>query len=109
MSTQCSRDGAAGRGDGGLPDAVPVSLERTTRLSWELGERVTRTGEAALRGRWQCVTAPWELAVFDVADHTAVVRVRTPVGRELFYETEAGGLESALPALAEAPDWEPRD
>jgi len=108
MSTQCSRDVAAGRRGDGLPDAVPVSLERTTRLSWELGERVTGTEQATLRGRWECVTAPWELAVFDVADHTAVVRVRTPVGRELFYETVTGGLETALAALTDAPDWDAR-
>lgn len=108
MSTQCSRDAADGRG-GGLPDVVPVSLERTRRLSWELGERVTGTGDARCRGRWECVTAPWDLAVFDVGVHSAVVRVRTPVGRELFYETSASALEQALPMLATAPDWDRRD
>ncbi|WP_459193105.1 hypothetical protein [Halosimplex sp. J119] len=109
MSTQCSRDGAVGRGDGGLPDAVPVSLERTTRLSWELGERITRGVDATASSRWECVTAPWELTVFDVADHTALVRVRTPVGRELFFETVAGGLDAARARLSDDPDWEPRD
>ncbi|WP_436925971.1 hypothetical protein [Halosimplex amylolyticum] len=109
MSTRRSVDGAVGRGESELPDAVPVTLERTTRLSWELGERVTRGANAALSGRWECVTAPWELAVFDVADHTALVRVRTPVGRELFYETAASALDAARAGLADAPDWEPRD
>ncbi|MFC7141431.1 hypothetical protein ACFQMA_16525 [Halosimplex aquaticum] len=109
MSTRRSVDGAAGRAEGGLPDAVPVSPERTTRLSWELGERLTRGADAALSGRWECVTAPWELAVFDVADHTALVRVRTPVGRELFYETAADAIDAARARLADAPDWELRD
>lgn len=108
MSTQCSRDAPDGRG-GGLPDAVPVSLERTARLSWELGEGAIQTGDARLRGCWECVTAPWDLAVYDVGDHSALVRVRTPVGRELFYETSTTGLERALPMLAEAPEWEALD
>lgn len=104
MSTQCSPDGAVGRGESGLPDAVPVSLARASRLSWELGERVTRGG-AEQRGQWECVTAPWDLAVYDVGDHSAVVRVRTPAGRKLFYEAPADAFEEAAAALSEAPDW----
>jgi len=109
MSTQCSRDGAVGRGEGGLPDAVPVSLERTTRLSWELGDRVTTGPDATLAGRWRCHTAPWAVAVFDVTDHTAVVRVRTPVGRELFYGVADADLTAARDALSAATDWERLD
>jgi len=109
MSTQCSRDGTVGRGEGGLPDAVPVSLERTTRLGWELGDRVTTGPDATLAGRWRCHTAPWAVAVFDVTDHTAVVRVRTPVGRELFYGVADADLAAARESLSAAPDWERRD
>lgn len=109
MSTQSARDGAAGRGDGGLPGAVPVSLDRTTRLSWELGDRVTSGADATLAGEWRCHTAPWAVAVFDVTDHTAVLRVRTPVGRELFYGAADADLTTARDALSAAPDWERRD
>jgi len=109
MSTQSARDGAVGRGEGGLPDAVPVSVERTTRLSWELGDRVTSGADATLAAAWRCHGAPWTLAVFDVTDHTAVVRVRTPVGRELFYGLADADVEAVRTALAAAPDWDRRD
>ncbi len=109
MSTQSARDGAAGRGEGGLPDAVPVSLDRTTRLSWELGDRVTTGTDATLVGEWRCHATPWAVAVFDVTDHTAVVRVRTPVGREQFYGVADADLVAARDALADAPDWGRRD
>ncbi|WP_436928544.1 hypothetical protein [Halosimplex halobium] len=109
MSTQSARDGASGRGEGGLPDAVPVSLDRTTRLSWELGDRVTTGADATLAGEWRCHATLWAVAVFDVTDHTAVLRVRTPVGRELFYGVADADLVAARDALADAPDWERLD
>ena len=55
------------------------------------------------------MTAPWGLAVFDVADHTAVVRVRTPVGRELFYGAVEADLAALREGLAAAPDWDRPD
>lgn len=109
MSTQGSRDGAAASGRGGLPDAVPVSLERTSRLSWELGDRVTGGSDATRRGAWRCRTARWAVDAFGVTDHTAVLRVRTPAGRELFYGVADADLERARARLAAAPDWERRD
>jgi len=108
MSTQSARDGAVG-GEGGMPEVVPVSLDRTTRLSWELGDRVTTGADATLAGEWRCRSAPWAVAAFDVTDHTAVVRVRTPVGRELFYGVADADLAVACDALAAAPDWDRRD
>jgi hypothetical protein len=109
MSAQGARGGAVGRGASGLPDAVPVSLERTTRLSWELGDRVTTGSDATLVGEWHCHTTPWAVAVFDVTDHTAVLRVRTPVGRELFFGAADADLGAARDALADAPDWDRQD
>ncbi|WP_135365281.1 hypothetical protein [Halosimplex halophilum] len=109
MSTQSARDGAVGGDRGGLPDAVPVSLDRTTRLSWELGDRVTTGADATLAGEWRCRGTPWAVAAFDVTDNTAVLRVRTPVGRELFYGVADPDVVAARDALAEAPDWERLD
>lgn len=109
MSTQCSRDGAVGRGEGGLPEAVPVSLGRTSRLSWELGERVTDGSEATRVGGWECRTARWAVDAFDVTDNTAVLRVRTPVGRELFYGVADADLKTVRTRLSDAPDWGRRE
>jgi hypothetical protein len=106
MSTQGSRDP---RGDGAeRPPAVPFSLARATRLSWELGTRVTAGDDAALRGAWECTAVSREIAVFDVTDHTAVIRVRTPVGRERFYGAADMDLEAALVRLTADSDWRRR-
>jgi hypothetical protein len=88
-----------------LPDVVPFDHSTLTRLSWELGSRVV-DGEAPTRvGRWKRVGSSWSLSVFRVAGETAVVRVRTPIGRQHFYEAAWMDLEDDLPELDAAPSW----
>ena len=89
-----------------LPDAVPFELPILTRLSWELGARVVADDEATVHSRWECTNRPWTLSLFHVTDHTDLVRVRTPVGRERFYGATRSELDDALGALVDAPDWE---
>lgn len=91
-----------------LPDAVPFSVPELTRLSWELGARVVGDGDSELRGEW-AGTGRWRLSVFRVTEHTGVVRVRTPVGREQFYGAAMADLRSALADLESAPRWDRRD
>jgi hypothetical protein len=87
-----------------LPGVVPFDLPRATRLSWRLGTRVIDGDEATRRGRWEHTTA-WSLSLFRVTDETAVLRVRTPIGRERFYGAAWIDLEESLPRLDATPTW----
>ena len=89
-----------------LPDVVPFDHSTLTRLSWELGSHVVDEGPSARVGRWERVGSSWSLSVFRVTTETAVVRVRTPIGRQRFYEAAWMDLEGPLPELDEAPSWE---
>ena len=37
---------------GRLPEAVPLDITHTTRLSWELGSRVIDDEQSTLEGQW---------------------------------------------------------
>ncbi|MEF8975845.1 MAG: hypothetical protein V5A21_06430 [Halapricum sp.] len=41
-----------------------------------------------------------------MTDHTVVLRLRTPVGRQQFYGTAQADLESVRPQLDAAASWE---
>ena len=63
---------------------LPAALDRAESHSWAYGHAcVDREGEH--RETWTDETGRQSLAVFEVTDHTVVLRVRTPVGRESFY------------------------
>ena len=90
-----------------LPDAVPFSVPAASRLSWELGSRVV--SEATRLAAWEHVTTGRTLTVYDATDHTVVVAVRTPAGRERFYGAPRADLDENRSALADADDWRPRE
>lgn len=103
MATHTSQSG----GDGvDLPDVVPLDVRCLTRLSWELGSRVVDDEESTCESEWTHTNAPWRLSVFRVTNHTDVLRVRTPVGRERFYGTVETDLREALPGLVESAHWQ---
>ncbi|MFB6171603.1 MAG: hypothetical protein ABEJ23_03650 [Haloarculaceae archaeon] len=89
-----------------LPDVVPLALPVVTRLSWDLGERITGGEDASLRGAWRHARSPRTLELYDVTAHTAVLKLRSPVGRERFYGVPETDVDRALPALAAAGDWQ---
>ena len=63
---------------------LPAALDRAESHSWQYGHTcVAREGEP--RETWTDETGRQSLTVFDVTEHTVVLRVRTPVGRESFY------------------------
>ena len=66
----CQRDGH-----------VPVDLRRAESQSWEYGHRCVRR-EGQHRETWAEETGRQSIAVYDVTDHTVVLRVETPVGRQ---------------------------
>lgn len=103
MATGDSRGG----GRGATPSrALPFTLSRATRLSWELGSRTVEDEEASLRGEWERTDSRWALSIHRVTSETVVIRVRTPAGRERFYGAARMDLESVLPELADSPAWE---
>ncbi|WP_253737570.1 hypothetical protein [Halohasta salina] len=91
---------------GPLPEAVPLDLEHTTRLSWELGSRVVDDEAAALDGRWRQAEAGWGLSVYRVTNHTDILKVRTPVGREQFYGVTRTEFTTAVSTLEAADRWQ---
>ncbi|AEH36757.1 hypothetical protein [Halopiger xanaduensis] len=105
MATHGFQDGGNANAGASLPEAVPFELPHSTRLSWELGSRVVEDEAATLRGEWESTGRAWSVSIFRVTENTAVVRVRTPVGREKFYGAAELDLESALPELRSAPRW----
>jgi len=78
----------------------PDLLGRAQSHSWEYGRRcVDREGDH--RETWTDETGRQSLAVFDVTDHTVVLRVTSPVGRESFYGMAERDYEAARAALAD--------
>jgi hypothetical protein len=103
MAVHDTRDG--GPSSTSLPDVVPFEIPYLSRLSWELGTRVVDDAESEHVGEWAHARDRWGLAVFEVTDNTALIRVRTSVGRERFYGAMLSELESALPAIEASPSW----
>jgi hypothetical protein len=86
-----------------LPDAVPFGLPALSRLSWELGSRVV--SDAPLLARWKHLASGRMFGVYDVTDHTVVLGVRTPVGRERFFGATKAEFDAKRPRLEDADDW----
>ena len=89
-----------------LPGIVPVEIPHLSRLSWELGARVVSDEESESVGRWKHASTRWTLDIFEVTKNTAVIRVRTSVGRERFYGAITSEVNAALPELETAPSWQ---
>lgn len=104
MATHDPRSG--GHDGRSLPRAVPFTLSRVTRTSWELGSRTVEGDDSSLYGEWERTDPQWTLSVHRVTSATVLIRVRTPTGRERFYGAAWMDLESALPEVTESPAWE---
>ncbi len=92
-----------------LPDVVPFDIPHLSRLSWELGSRVVNEEASVRVGEWKHVRGGWRMSLFEVTNSTAIVRVRTSVGRKRFYGAIQSELESARPELETAPSWRRAD
>ncbi|NEU59243.1 hypothetical protein [Halorussus sp. MSC15.2] len=86
-----------------LPDAVPFDLTTVTRLSWELGSQVV--SDATRLSEWEHATSGRRLAVYDATDHTVVLGVRTPVGRERFFGATKHDVDAKRSRLRDAENW----
>ncbi|MFA9518579.1 hypothetical protein ACERIT_15425 [Halopenitus sp. H-Gu1] len=103
MTTHDPQHDGEDHGDGsGL---LPFEFVQPSRLRWEWGSRVVDDDETTLQGIWRHTGSSWNLSVFRVTSETVVVRVRTPVGRERFYEALQAEAQSALSRLEGATSW----
>jgi|GEM_PF-208782 len=89
----------------GLPEVVPFELSYLSRLSWELGTRIVDDESTAI-GTWAHTDRRWEVSVHQVTSETAVIRTRTPVGREQFYGAICTELEEAIESFETVPSWQ---
>ncbi|WP_227132260.1 hypothetical protein [Halorubellus salinus] len=104
MTTHGRRSGGPDRPQ--LPPVFPVGLTPRSRLSHDLGSRVI-DDDATRIAAFEYTTGGWALAAFDVTEHTVVLRVRTPAGRERFYGAARAELDDVLPAMSADPRWQP--
>lgn len=104
-----SSHGLRGRSSGSarLPAAVPLSVSAANRLSWELGSRVV--SDATLLAAWEHATTGRTLALYDATDHTVVLAVTTPAGRERFYGAPKADFDGDYSRLGDADDWQQRE
>ncbi|GGM55240.1 hypothetical protein J2752_000725 [Halarchaeum rubridurum] len=89
----------ASRDASGTPHlTLPFDAAAATRLGWTLGDAITDDGTRTARLRR--IGGTVRGAVHDVGGAT-VVLVRTPAGRERYYELPTHDVESALTAAVE--------
>ena len=82
------------------------SLETANELSWMLGERVTGEDDRAeLASEWAHEGSRQQVAVFHVTAETAIVRFRSPAGRERYVGTTKDEARQACADLAAATGW----
>lgn len=103
MGTQWAREGDSSAVT--LPDVVPLDLCNLTKLSSDRGLRVVSDEQSRPESEWKHATSAWRVAIFEVTDDTAIVRVKTPVGRQRFYRGAQIDLQSVRPDLETATDW----
>ena len=100
-----SHGGHSGTGSG-FSNVVPVELETANALSWMLGERVTREDDrATLVARWEHDASPRRVAVYEVTAETAVLRHRSPAGRERYVGTTKAEANQACADLDASAEW----
>lgn len=92
-----------------LPDIVPFDIPHLSRLSWELGSHVINDEASVRIGEWKHSRGGWRMSLFEVTNNTAIVRIRTSVGRKWFYGAIQSELEPARPELETAPSWRRAD
>ncbi|QDX41724.1 hypothetical protein [Salarchaeum sp. JOR-1] len=97
--------GSAGGSRVRLPEVVPFEVSRVSRENWENGSRVAAADASSLRGRWGTVGSSWEVSVFVATRETVLLRVRTPVGRERFYETTQRDVQGVVTGLSASSRW----
>ena len=82
----------------------PVDLRRAESHSWEYGHRCVRR-EGRHRETWADENGRQSIAVYDVTDHTVVLRVETPAGRQSFYGMADSDYRRARDCLRAADAW----
>ena len=88
---------------GTLRGVVPFDTRMAAPMSWELGDRLARQDDTSRVASFENPTRNTSLTVFEATEHTHLVRVRTPVGREKFFGVARRDVD--LDALRAETDW----
>jgi len=89
----------------GIAPSCPLPGVSARPLSWELGERIVAEDATRRRLTLSNASGRTTVGVFEATDHTAVVAVRTPVGRRKYYEVPAAAIDRAVDAVADDDSW----
>ncbi|WP_135303825.1 hypothetical protein [Haloarcula amylovorans] len=87
-----------------LASTFPIPLSRAESHSWEYGQRCV-SREGSYRETWTDEVGRQSLTVFDVTDHTLVLRCQTPVGRQSYYGMATRDYSAAREALVADEGW----
>ena len=104
-SYDMSSHGGHSHADGGLACVPSVALETTNELSWMLGERVTADDQTTPLGEWQSDDTRQSISIFEATAETAILRYRSPVGRDHYVGTPLSDAERARADLDAAATW----
>ncbi|GAA0666650.1 hypothetical protein ACFQDG_03735 [Natronoarchaeum mannanilyticum] len=81
---------------------LPVSLDTANPMSWRLGER--NTDDAATLGEWEHASGR-VVTIFEATPDTAILRCKTPAGRERYYGIARIDLEREIEAFERSDGW----
>ncbi|MFB6121383.1 MAG: hypothetical protein ABEJ68_09740 [Halobacteriaceae archaeon] len=98
----------AGDRSGAAP-SCPLPGVAARPLSWELGERIVADDATRRRVTLSDGGGRTTVTVFEATDHTVVVAVRTPVGRQKYYEVPAAAVDRAIDEVAADERWQVTD
>jgi hypothetical protein len=100
-----SSHGGYSHTDCGLACVSAFSLETANELSWMLGERVTADDQTTLLGEWQSDDTRQSISLFEATTETAIVRYRSPVGRDHYVGTTLSDAERVRADLDASAVW----
>lgn len=83
-----------------LADQVPLPMDDTQSLSWDLGSELAERKPE--RARLEHAESGRSLTVFEATTHTVIARFRSAVGRESFFGLATDDLRDALDGLPSA-------
>lgn len=88
-----------------LLGSFPMTLPAANPLSWSLGDRLATDTDTTLLGAWEHDGSQRTVTVYDTTEHTVLLCLRTPVGREKYYSAAKVDVEPELDHLRDADDW----
>lgn len=86
-------------------DGGPLDAD-ATRISWALGDRILSRDDPDPAFDCEQAGSAARVTAFEATDATYLVRVRTPVGRERYYEVPADSFDAYVDTFSTASGWQ---